>query len=82
MTAHQERLAAFMAAHKQELPTSVVNYARILYKVDPMNPDPGRSKPRLIWWEHHIDAMITIWTDEYLDVPKPLTQSSIRRLAA
>ena len=68
---HQQRLAQFMAEHKQDMPQSVIECARKLYKVNPANPDPYRNKPPLQWWDHHIDAMIRIWTSEYVDVPKP-----------
>jgi len=77
---HQQKLAAFMAEHKQDMPKSVIEYARRLYKVNPLNP--GRRQPSLIWFDHHVDAMITTWTNEYVDVPKPSHLRLIKPKAA
>ena len=65
---HQEKLVAFMAEHKQDMPGSVIEYARILYRVNPSNPNPSRNQPPLIWFDHHIDAVIEEWRREYVKV--------------
>ena len=63
---HQDKLSAFMAEHKADMPQSVIEYARRLYKVNPMNP--GEGKPPLIWFDHFIDAVIADWKKEHVKV--------------
>ena len=78
---HQDKLAAFMAEHKADMPQSVIEYARRLYKVNPMNPDPYRKQPPLIWFDHFIDAVIADWKKEHVKV-KPSHLRLIKSKAA
>ena len=49
---HKEKLAAFMAEHKQDMPQSVIEYARRLYKVEP-NESRRRKTPSYLVRSFH-----------------------------
>ena len=79
---HKEKLQAFMADHKSDVPASVLQYARKLYRVDPTKPNPAINQPPLVWFDHFIDAVIRDWERDYVDVPHPSHLRLIKTKAA